>query len=133
MKPIKIPCIDNMVDITSDEISFALIDNMYEGNRPGFGLQIDSGLDEEKVRTLCTKTSQAVLEYTQPTVPEKVLERLSGIVTAHKAFPQGYRWSCPKCQHRFPKYRVSSTEHLESEFPVKCPDCSLSFSVRIPP
>ena len=63
MKPLRVTYIDGMVNIDSDDISFGWIPNMYQGNRAGIGLQINSHLDEDSTKKMCVKIAEAVLEF----------------------------------------------------------------------
>lgn len=63
IKPFKVIYTHDMINIESEDISFALIPDMYQGGRAGIGLQVSDGLDREHVLNMCIKISDAVLSY----------------------------------------------------------------------
>jgi len=52
-----------MVTITSEEFEYCHIPNMYTKGRAGIGLQVEKDIDEARVKVMCNKISEAVLEY----------------------------------------------------------------------
>jgi hypothetical protein len=68
MKALRVTYVDGMVNVDSDDIRFAWIPEMYQGNRAGVGLQVNSHLDRKAVARMCLKIADAVAEFNgQPT------------------------------------------------------------------
>ena len=59
----RIVYLNGMVNVDSEDISFAILPDMYEGNVPGVGIQVEEHVDKERAERMCMKISEAVLEY----------------------------------------------------------------------
>jgi hypothetical protein len=56
-----------MVDIDSEteQISFGLIEGMYQGGKPGYGLQVGDEAKRPAIEALCFAITEAVKTYRQ--------------------------------------------------------------------
>lgn len=52
-----------MVNIDGDDIAYAVIEGMYEGNRDGYGLQVNDENRRDAIKRMCDKIADAVKEY----------------------------------------------------------------------
>lgn len=51
------------VQITSEDISFAYLPNMYTKGRAGVGMQVNQHINKAACEKMCIKISEALLEY----------------------------------------------------------------------
>lgn len=63
MKPLRVTYAAGMVNVDSDDICFAWIPGMYQGNRAGIGLQVNAHLNMAKTERLCVAIAEAVVEF----------------------------------------------------------------------
>ena len=64
MKPLKISYVQGMVNIDSDDISYANIPNMYKTeNGNGYGLQTTNKVKRNAAKVMCDKITDAVRDY----------------------------------------------------------------------
>lgn len=63
MKPLRVTYAAGMVNVDSDDISFARIPNMYTEGRAGIGLQVNAHMRRNATERMCIKIAEAVAEF----------------------------------------------------------------------
>ena len=69
MKPLRVTYASGMVNIDCDDISFSWIPGMYQDDRAGIGLQINSHVNGAKAQKMCIKIAEAVSEFNGKEAP----------------------------------------------------------------